>query len=275
MLQRPKRAAFAAAVGRCVRAVALIGALVLTLSVFAEVKVGMDEQALLAAKGKPTGSLGVGKRIVYEWPDLRVMVQDGKVVKVTYLTADAYAAAVPATTAITSENKALSVDIRKKAIADYEASQANKVIWAKHVLGLKGPDIEVEKWLTAEPATSGKFVLIDFWATWCPPCRRAIPVLNQISKEFADRLTVIGVSNETEAEVAKMTDPVIAYSVAIDPKERMERTLEVNGIPHAILIDPSGIVRWEGYPLSPGNELTLDVVRHVMDLYGPQVTAKN
>lgn len=143
-------------------------------------------------------------------------------------------------------------------------SAAEKQIWAKSVLGQKAPELVVEKWLTAQPETKGKWVLIDFWATWCGPCREAIPELNNIQKKFGDKLVVIGVSSETEEAVKKMASPKIEYASAIDLKARMNQALEVKGIPHCILIDPDGIVRWEGYPLLAGNELTEKVVAGIL-----------
>jgi len=65
---------------------------------------------------------------------------------------------------------------------------------------------------------------------------------------FRKRLVVIGVSGETEFEVRRMSAPVISYPVALDTRQRMATALEVKGIPHAILIDPKGIVRFEGHP---------------------------
>jgi thiol-disulfide isomerase/thioredoxin len=144
------------------------------------------------------------------------------------------------------------------------APAEEKKLWAKSVLGQKAPEFVVEKWLTDQPDTKGKFVLIDFWATWCPPCRKAIPELNGFQQKFAGKLVVIGVSDETEAAVRKLTDPQIHYASAIDPQGRMKKVLEVKGIPHCILIDPSGIVRWEGFPLLDGHELTEKVVEEIL-----------
>lgn len=147
------------------------------------------------------------------------------------------------------------------------ALAADKKIWAKSVLGKQAPDFVVEKWLTAEPKREGKFVLIDFWATWCPPCRKSIPELNAFSKKFADKLVVIGVSDETEEKVMALKDPKLEYASAIDTKGRMKKELAVSGIPHVILIDPKGIVRWEGFPLLTGEELTEKVVADVIAKY--------
>jgi len=121
-------------------------------------------------------------------------------------------------------------------------------ISAKSIKGQAAPPLEVEKWLTGEPDTGGKFVLVDFWATWCGPCRQSIPHLNNLAKKFGDQLVVIGLSNEKEADVNAMKTPKMNYTVAIDTQARMKRTLAVSGIPHALIIDPNGIVRFEGHP---------------------------
>jgi len=142
-----------------------------------------------------------------------------------------------------------------------------KKLWAKSVLGQAAPPLVVEKWLTPKPDTKGKWVIVDFWATWCPPCREAIKELDRFHDEFGDKLVIIGLSHETEAEVRAMTNPPINYSVAIDTQARMKKQLEVEGIPHVIVIDPKGIVRWEGYPLLENHRLTDAVMTDLMAKY--------
>lgn len=121
-------------------------------------------------------------------------------------------------------------------------------ISAASFIGQAPPKLVVEKWLTPAPGTQGKFVLIDFWATWCGPCRQSIPHLNELQAKFKDQLIVIGLSDESETDVRKMKSPKIEYSVAIDTAATTSNAMQVRGIPHAIILDPSGIVRFEGHP---------------------------
>ena len=119
---------------------------------------------------------------------------------------------------------------------------------AKSFIGQPAPRLTVEKWLTAKPDMAGKFVLIDFWATWCGPCRRSIPELNVLHAKFKDRIVFIGLSDESEADVREMQSPVINYNVAIDTSGNMKRAVGVEGIQHALILDPQGIVSFEGHP---------------------------
>lgn len=135
---------------------------------------------------------------------------------------------------------------------------------ARSIRGQSAPQLEVDKWLTAQPPdTTGKFVLVDLWATWSEPCQRSTGVLNGFQREFSDRLVIVGVSDESEYAVRRMTSPVIEYTVAIDREARMKHVLEVTAIPYCILIDPTGVVRFEGNPT------TLDAgkLRHFLDKY--------
>ena len=149
----------------------------------------------------------------------------------------------------------------------FSLNAQKKKIWAKSFLNKKAPELVVEKWLTEQPNIEGKFILLDFWATWCGPCRKAIPKLNKYQKEFKDNLVVIGVSDETKTKVESMKTPLMEYYSAIDTKERLEKKYKVKGIPHCVLIDPNGIVRWEGWPDLEGFELTSEVIEDIIEKY--------
>ena len=115
-------------------------------------------------------------------------------------------------------------------------------------LGRPAPQFVVEKWVAKPPQTTGKFVLVDFWATWCGPCRQSIPRLNKLHAKFKDRLVIIGLSDEPEEDVRAMKTPKLDYFVALDAAATMKTAAGVSAIPHAILLDPKGIVRFEGHP---------------------------
>jgi cytochrome c biogenesis protein CcmG/thiol:disulfide interchange protein DsbE len=142
-----------------------------------------------------------------------------------------------------------------------------KQLWAKSFLNEKAPELVVEEWISSEPDIKGKFILIDFWATWCGPCIRAIPELNAFHEKFKDDLVVIGISDESKEKINNFKKVKIDYYSAIDTNETLKNIYEVKGIPHCVLIDPDGIVRWEGFPTLKGEELTEKVISKIIEKY--------
>jgi cytochrome c biogenesis protein CcmG/thiol:disulfide interchange protein DsbE len=115
-------------------------------------------------------------------------------------------------------------------------------------LGKAAPDFSVDKWLTEKPDLKDKFVLLSFWATWSIPCKKAIPQLNALEKKFAQKLAVIAVSTEPAEDVEAITDPKIEFASAIDLKGKSRFAFNITTIPTVVLIDPKGVVIYEGHP---------------------------
>jgi cytochrome c biogenesis protein CcmG, thiol:disulfide interchange protein DsbE len=119
-------------------------------------------------------------------------------------------------------------------------------IYARSFLGQRPPQIIVDEWLTPPPNVDGKFVLVNFWSASCEPCKDSITYLNELHAKFKDRVVFIGLSNDQAEDVRKAASPRLNYSVGIDTQARTQTALEVKALPHTILIDPAGIVRYEG-----------------------------
>jgi cytochrome c biogenesis protein CcmG/thiol:disulfide interchange protein DsbE len=116
------------------------------------------------------------------------------------------------------------------------------------LIGKTAPAITGEKWLGEEPELKGKTVLVAFWAPWSIPCRKYVPELDRLQKKFGDKLAVVGVTSEPEAEVADMTEPKVAFASLLDPKAQLGKTVGVTSIPYVMLVDAEGVVRYQGHP---------------------------
>ncbi len=127
-------------------------------------------------------------------------------------------------------------------------------------LGDPAAPLAIREWVKGKPADvkDGKNVyVVEFWATWCPPCRESIPHLTDLQKKFKDKGVVfIGVSDETPDKVKpfveKMADKM-DYRVAIDDERKTSngymKAFGEGGIPHAFIVGKEGTVLWHGHPM--------------------------
>lgn len=111
-----------------------------------------------------------------------------------------------------------------------------------------------------------KVLLIDFWATWCPPCREVIPEMNEWAKKFEKDLVIVGVSDEAAAKVQEfMKKTPINYTSTVDKENTMSKLIGINGIPHVLVISKDGIVRYQGFPLQTEDKLTTEKLKQIID----------
>jgi len=103
----------------------------------------------------------------------------------------------------------------------------------------------------------GKVVAVNFWATWCAPCRLEMPDLQERAERFPDRLAVIGVNfAETAEEVAAFRREVgVDFPLLLDPEADVQRLYRVLGYPTTFFIDEEGTIRFQHIGLMSGGQL--------------------
>ncbi|MFV2070300.1 MAG: redoxin domain-containing protein, partial [Pirellulales bacterium] len=134
-------------------------------------------------------------------------------------------------------------------------------------IGSPAPPLSVAQWISGESIDGfkpGQVYVVEFWATWCPPCRTSMPHLSQLQQQYGDDVKFVGVTREPEETVkkflAKEQSPgktwaeVVQYRLAIDSEdatnEAYMKAAQQSGIPTAFIVGRDAVVEWIGHPMS-------------------------
>jgi thiol-disulfide isomerase/thioredoxin len=118
------------------------------------------------------------------------------------------------------------------------------------------------EFLGDKPALTGRPLLIEFWATWCPPCRASIAHLNDLNKKYHDRgLEIVGITGEDKSVVERFRARTpMHYAVALDADQALATKFQVQTIPQAWLLDKDGRVVWSGHPMQLDEQTIIRVL---------------
>ncbi len=101
-------------------------------------------------------------------------------------------------------------------------------------------DLHGTKWTLKQ--LSGKVIVVNFWATWCPPCRKEMPDLETLYKRFKNQgLVILAISDEDPGKVKPFIErEKVSYPILLDPGRKVNELFEVEGIPKSFVYDRTG-----------------------------------
>jgi thiol-disulfide isomerase/thioredoxin len=103
----------------------------------------------------------------------------------------------------------------------------------------------------------GQVVMLNFWASWCGPCRQEMPILENISKKYKPLgFTMLGVNVEPDSKAAEgfLKDTPVSFPIAFDTDSKVSKLYDVAGMPSTVIVDRKGNVRFLHRGYKPGDE---------------------
>ncbi|PCJ47490.1 MAG: redoxin [Gammaproteobacteria bacterium] len=104
----------------------------------------------------------------------------------------------------------------------------------------EGPNIRLKE-------LSGDVILINFWASWCGPCRKELPKLEDLHQKYKDLgVTIIGINVDVDPELSKilLKDHPVTFMVLYDPENNVSADYDIQAMPSTFLVDKNGLLRF-------------------------------
>ncbi len=122
-----------------------------------------------------------------------------------------------------------------------------------------------EKWVYNERSLDDKVLVLDFWATWCGPCKQAMPMFEELQDHYDGKLEVVGIGGSEELATFKkfVLKKKGNYAQMFDKNKTISNAIGIEGIPHVVILSTDGIIRWPGYPNS---QEFIDAIRAVIEV---------
>ena len=92
----------------------------------------------------------------------------------------------------------------------------------------------------------GKIILVDFWASWCTPCAKSFPVLDELQKKYGDKVVVLGINVDEKREKmdAFLAKHPVSFTVVRDAEQKLVAAVEPAAMPTSFILDATGKVRF-------------------------------
>ncbi|MDR7268926.1 thiol-disulfide isomerase/thioredoxin [Pelomonas saccharophila] len=135
-----------------------------------------------------------------------------------------------------------------------QASAVAQAFWTRRFLGVDGAELAVARW-------RGQPLLVNFWATWCPPCVKELPEINQFYQEAKGKdWQVLGLAvDQLDPVKAFLQKTPLDFSVALAGPEGLGLVRELGnaagGLPFSVVFDESGEISWRRLGVSRLEEL--------------------